>query len=202
MDNRRTFIGQLFGGAVAGAVLAAKPVLARVRKPERKKTKVRIGDGDITYSERPRSLRIGHYVSDWVREGHVELGHWFVHKYLETTCEDVGNVLLCKGYEYTGYRALQFDSYERGKPPVRESNDPNSIEYQQIVDSSDYAMYGPVYLITLETGEKVELICHNTSMRRFAHDYLSRSKSDKEFVLQVGTRTVGKHRYFVPEIVS
>lgn len=123
-------------------------------------------------------VRIAHNTSQWVREGKVEAGNWFSHKYLDIECQDVGPAIEFSSIWLWGFKAMRFDRYLMGAEPEQMSTNPKSKVFKAIVSDSEKGQphcigccHGPVYIVDVGHTQ-FELFCHNKSLRHFAQQEL------------------------------
>jgi hypothetical protein len=87
-------------------------------------------------------------------------------------CEDIGDIIGCSSLEFSGVKAMRFNSYTQGTCPIEVFTDMDHEGFKAIVKDARSlkasCMYGPVYLITRDNGEKCELFCGTATLRRFA----------------------------------
>ncbi len=133
---------------------------------------------DLHWAQRGQGniLRLSQPSSSWVRDRKVVGGNFFKHKWLDSECEDLGNVVECTGYQCVGAKAMRFNNFEPGVAPAEVYTDPNSDAFEAIMraaESGDHrlscgSMYGPVFMFMLVDGRQLEMFCGSKSLRHFA----------------------------------
>jgi hypothetical protein len=156
-----------------------------------------------TLAKGVKLLRIAQAPSSWVRNRQVAVGNFFIHDFLSVECEDIGDIIGCSSLEFSGVKAMRFNSYTQGTCPTEVFTDMNHEGFKSIVKDARSlkasCMYGPVYLITRDNGEKCELFCGTPTLRRFADNI--RHDSIYDFQLVSYRRNRGGRNWYEPRIV-
>ncbi len=190
--SRRQFLSKLGLGAAAAAATgfagrkltaagnevveeqAATPVDNRILGDDQFVTHVA-----TNYPPKRSILRIAHKTSEWAREGLVQPGHWFSHKFGVKDCVDLGKTIYIGRIKFAGAKAMRFTKHALGDMPEVVCTDPRSDTFRELIrlGNGPYpgaigVLYGPVYILTTVNGTQLELFCSNKSMRKFAADEL------------------------------
>ena len=227
MSNRRDFLKLLgIGGLAAGASAFAGRAIADngaevIKQPVEPKQDVPKQDQPLNVQLELPMLRLAQAPSQWARLGKVHAGNWFTHEYGATECLDLGPRLNVNSARCIGMKAMQFKEAKLGVLPMEVHTDPNSPEFQRIVEDADNPMYtgaiwGPVWLINAEyLGSRIingtacirrwhgqyELFLHSKTLRRFAFQNLGMGDTMKYFVLGTKQVTTRHFSWWMPEIL-
>jgi hypothetical protein len=137
MNTRRNFLGWMGAGfAVAASGFAGRQLTAAGGEIEATITDgpthlVEPLESNLVYHNVPakvkgiKLLRIAQTPSSWVRNQQVIAGNFFIHDFLSVECEDIGDIIGCSSLEFSGVKAMRFNSYTQGTCPTEVFTDMN-----------------------------------------------------------------------------